>query len=192
VYHDQSKATVLIPITFFSLAATTVWSYLTNLIDFGFDTIVDIIEYAPIPLLLNIAFAVFCVLAALDALKGLARKKFLFIALALGGLIASFSLTDVLCSPLVKNFKGFLFNFFVLFAGVVASIALYAAWFFFVFKSGLTSKEPLYAPIQKSASNFQKQSDPAQELKDLNEKYVLGEITEEEYNARRAEIISRI
>lgn len=187
VYHDQSKATELIPLTFAALAAAPIWRYMTDVLSYGFE-----VRFAPLSLMSDIAIAVLFVLATLDAMKGFSQKIFLLIALTFEVLMNAFSLLnalDLLFST-SDNSKLTLYLIFVSIGSIAASVALYATWFVFVFKNGLT-KTPVFPPIEKPLFSLPRQNDPARELKALNEKYSRGEISEEEYKARREEIINK-
>ena len=143
--------------------------------------IIDIIFY--------LAIAISFGLATYSSLKRFNKKIFLIIATSIGLLIEALSIIDYL-----KSFRWFLENelylyLFTWIIGIAGTIALYIALLLF----GLKNRIP--AIVSTSPEKEKKKAEnltPEQALRMLKDKLNFGMITEEEYQAQRADIISKL
>jgi uncharacterized membrane protein len=180
-FHNEFKATVLVPVIFGLIAFEPLYYFVENLI-YGYgiyfrDLIFDI------PLI--VAFA----LATINALKGFSKKAFLIIAIVVGLLVEFWSIIDLFQS-IERYFEDELYLFlFTWSIGILGTIALYVSLLLF----GLKNRIPAIISVspEKEKKNAEKMT-PEQSLRLLKEKLDLGMITEEEYKAQRTEIINNL
>jgi uncharacterized membrane protein len=178
-FHKEFKATVVVPVIFASIAIVPLLSLIINIINgHGFSGII-------VYLITPITFA----LATISALKGLSNKIFIVIPTVVGLVLNLLSLNGTFSNfSYYINYGMFLYIFTVP-ASIIASSALYVALLIF----GLKNRIPTILSVspEEEKKNAEKTT-PEQALKILKDKFELGMITEEEYQAQRAEIISKL
>ena len=178
-FHNEFRATIIVPIIFASIAALPLLSIINNII-YG---------YAFSGIIMNLITPIAFALATISALKGLSNKTFIIIptvaglALNLLSLIGTFSNFSYYIS-----FGMFLYVFTVP-ASIICASALYVALLIF----GLKNRIPTILSVspEEEKKNAEKLS-PEQALRILKDKLELGMITEEDYQAQRADIISKL
>ena len=180
-FHNEFKATVLVPVIFGLIAFAPLY-YFVDFLFLGYgiyfrDLIFDI------PLI--VAFA----LATINALKGFSKKAFLIIAIVVGLLLEFMSIIE-----LFQSIEWYLEDELYLYLftrpiSILGTIALYVSLLLF----GLKNRIPAIISVspEKEKKNAEKMT-PEQSLRLLNDKLELGMITEEEYKAQRAEIINNL
>jgi uncharacterized membrane protein len=178
-FHKEFKATVVIPVIFASIAIVPLLSLISNIINgYGFSGII-------INLITPITFS----LGTISALKGLSNKTFIVIPTVAGLVLNLLSLIGTFFNfSYYISYSMFLYIFTVP-ASIIASSALYVALLIF----GLKNRIPTILSVspEEEKKNAEKTT-PEQALKILKDKFELGMITEEEYQAQRAEIISKL
>lgn len=139
--------------------------------------------------LLELLVAVAFILLTISTLKGFSKKAFVIVAVACGILRELFYVYNFINSiHFYMAYKWYLF-LIVYPLGYIGSILFYIAILIF----GLKSKMPSIITVspEREKKNAKKMS-PEQSLRMLNDKLALGMITEEEYQAQRAEIIDEL
>lgn len=194
VFHKNLKATALVPAVFAAMALQPIWdlfliivisrfSYIRYLLDYGmlFNAVKVFVYSCVVPFI----EAAFYSLAAISALKGIKTKKFAVIAMAIG-------IFTRLWYIIFSNLRMFFYADSRLYAfGLtidnIAFIILYASVLFFSVKYTIP-------PILKTGVREKKihVDTPEEELEQLKKKFECGVINEETYNAKRAEIISKL
>ncbi len=193
-FHSKLKATVLIPIIFsiFVLCAIDDVLYLSLHMDISTVYFTYYISFLPygINCILPMAGLVCSILAVISALKGFNKKIFIIISMSL----------LLLCETLI-SFEIFIYDIealiehslylYILTTPLhsIGRISLYITLLLF----GLKSKIPAILSVspEKGKAKADKMN-PEQALKNLKDKLDLGIITEEKYQAQRAEIISKL
>ncbi len=180
-FHNNYKATICVPITFGLVAFYPIfYTVVYALRGWGIyfrDLIFDI------PIIITFA------LLTISALKGMSKKVFVIIATVCGLLVEAYSIINLFNSIewyIEDEVYLYLFTWPV---GIVGAILFYVAILLF----GLNNRIPSIIAIspEKEKKNAEKMS-PEQSLRLLKDKLELGMITEEEYQAQRAEIISKL
>lgn len=176
VFHKNLKATALVPAVFAAMALQPICDLFFNIVinrTFAYSLVVTFIE------------AAFYSLAAISALKGLETKKFAVIAMAIGICIRLWYI-------IFSNLRMFFYADLRLYVfGItidnIAFIILCASVLFFSVKYTIP-------PILKTGVREKKihVDTPEEELEQLKKKFECGVINEETYNAKRAEIISKL
>lgn len=179
-FHREFKATIIVPIIFGLLAIHPLYSCIENIF-----FIHSLYMYFIFDVVIIVVFA----LAAVNAKRGFPKKIFLIIAVVVGLSVEFFSIIrtfQVIEWYLEKKVYLYLFSLLIRFVGMVA---LYIALLLF----GLKNRMPVILSIfpQKEKKIAEKLS-PEQALRLLNDKLDFGMITEEEYQAQRNEIISKL
>lgn len=139
--------------------------------------------------LLELLVAVAFILLTISTLKGFSKKAFVIVAVACGILRELFYGYSFINSiHFYMAHKAYLY-LIVYPLGYIGSILFYVAILIF----GLKSKMPSIITVspEREKKNAKKMS-PEQSLRMLNDKLALGMITEEEYQAQRAEIIDEL
>ena len=183
-FYAKLKATILVPFIWglLSLESLAVLSY-----DFYFGGYFNLLFFAA------------CILALISSLKGFSKKALIKIAMSayllyvVLSLICTVSFMDsyiggdtyLLLSLLLPT----LINIIGSSALYIGSNALYIALFLFCLKNKIPS---VLSPYSKKRKAGAEKMDPEQELKLLKDKLDLDMISEEEYQAQRAEIISKL
>lgn len=180
-FHNEFKATVLVPVIFGLIAITSLYYCIESLI-YGYSFyLIDIIHH----LLIIPTFA----LATINALKGFSKNIFLIIAIV-AGLIVEFmsiiNLFQAISWYLEKELYLYLFTWPI---SILGTITFYVSLLLFGLKK--TIPAILSVSSEKENTNVEKMS-PEQALRLLKDKLDLGMISEEEYQTQRAEIISKL
>ena len=175
-FYNKAKATILVPIIFGSL----IFEAFRGPVGSGTAIIV----------LLNI---VACIFALISSLIGFKKKIFIKIAISLC-LLFKVLLLIVSVLSLIRYFKimdtiydSWLLSDFSYILGFIGSSALYVALLIFASKNNIPS---ILSPTNNEVSA--EDMSPEQALKLLQCKHDLNIITEEEYQAQRAKIISKL
>lgn len=176
-FYKQFKSDVAIPISLGLIGFNPIYYFIRNVIlGYGFSSILDIL----VDLIIIVSF----VLATISALKGFSKKVYIIIAVACGVLSKFVSLTSFIgCISHYIN-DGLYLYLFTWPLAIIGSVALYIALLLFC----LNNKMPVAIKKEKNTEKMT----PEQSLRYLKEKLELGLITEEEYQAQRAEIISKL
>lgn len=174
-FHNELKATVLIPIVFGLLPISFLIGYTCNLL---------FVHY-----LFVLLIFVACVLAVISILKGFNKKLFVIIPMSLCLLYKVLSIINffqkldwyIECSTYLYVFTYPL--------DIIGSTLLCISLLLF----GVKNKIPPIIALspEKERARVEKMN-PERALKLLRYKFDLGMITEEEYQAQRAEIISKL
>lgn len=162
-FYNEFKATVIVSVIFGLIAVTPLF--------LGFGS-----------LLFDILIIVTFTLAAISALKGFSKKIFLIIAIVAGLFVEFMKAINI-----IWYIKYDLFYFFNHFSYIIGTTTFYIALLLFGLKNripALLSTSPEKKPSGKA--------DPEQALRLLKDKLDFGMITEEEYQAQRAEIIRKL
>ncbi len=126
-------------------------------------------------------------LLAINALKGLNKKAYTIIAFSVGCIYQFLSLDSFFTSLSWYIEQELYLYLFTVPMSNIASFSLYFALFLF----GVTNRIPALISVN-SRKQMTENLTPEQCLRLLNERFITGEITEEEYRAQRAEIISKL
>lgn len=178
-FYNDFKATFIIPLIFGLIAVTPLTYYIRDII-FKYNIFLGNLHY-------DIFIIVTFVLAAISALKGFSKKIFLIIAITTG-LIVEFLVTINLFKTIswyIEN--GLYYSIFTRSSYIIGTTTFYIALLLFGLKNripALLSTSPKKEPSGKA--------DPEQALMLLKDKLDFGMITEEEYQAQRAEIIRKL
>lgn len=177
-YHNKLKATVLVPIIFGVLAFEILFNFLTGSSRFYYGMI-----FALIQLLVLVA----CILALISALKGFNKKIYVIIAMSVCLLFEALTLVSVFSMMDWYIEDSMYLYIFTSPLSIIGSISFYVALLLFA------TKNRIPAIIAVSAKKKNAESiNPEQALRVLKDKLDFGMITEEEYQAQRAEIISKL
>ncbi len=169
-FHKEFKATILVPITFGLIAFNPLFYYIWNVIasaKFGYYISSSYLIFDAVP------FVTFG-LATFSALKGFNKKIFLLIAIIVGLLEETLSILSA-------------FVYVDKFSWSLGAIAFYIALLLFATKNRI----PTIISVSSKKKSFESMN-PEQALKELKEKLDFGLITEEEYQAQRTELISKL
>ncbi|MBQ4328019.1 MAG: SHOCT domain-containing protein [Clostridia bacterium] len=184
-FHKAFKATILVPVIFGSIAFESVLGIFDQYVHSG-------MYGAPLNfsvLLTDMAIIVAFGLATFSALKGFPKKILPIIAIGVGFLTEVLSLFDFLRSIewyLESNMYLYLFTYPI---SILGAIAFYAALLLFVLKNRIPA---IISVLPKKEKKTSEKKNPEQALKVLRDKLYSGKITEEEYQAKRAEIINNL
>ena len=180
-FYNKLKATILVPVVFGLIAFTPIYYFIENIIS-GYG-------YYGMNLILDIPIVVTFVLATISALKGFYKKVFLIIAIALGLIMEIWSLYSffVILEWILSGAPNL--SLFTMPVAGIGTIAIYISLLLF----GLKNRIPVIisTPPEKEKAKIEKMS-PEKALKLLKDKLDLDMIPEEEYQAQRAEIISKL
>lgn len=187
-FYNKLKATILVPIIFGLFALEFLESSLKFLIiayeDFHAITVI-FFRYYGISLLVFVA----CILALINALKGFNKKGFIIIAMSVCLLYEAESLIRFFSSMYnYIEFSRYLY-LFIWPMSIVGQSSLYIALLLFGLKNKIPSVISLLPEREKARAE---KMNPEQALKLLKDKLDLDMITEEEYQAQRTEIISKL
>lgn len=180
-FHESFKATIFVPIVFGLIAFSPIYNMIKNLImGYGF-----YLSQLIATLLIVVPF----VLATISALKGLSKKSFTITAFVVTLLICASSVIAMFLSTghYLRN-EQYIYLITSL-CNVLGTILFYISLFLFAMNNRIPA---ILAPSpEQEKKNVEKMS-PEQSLRYLKERLDLGMITEEEYQAQRAEIISKL
>lgn len=176
-FHNELKATVLIPIILGLFPLEILISFLFGGGSYSIWLIIDLLIFGA------------CVLAVVSALKGFNKKLFIIIPMSLCllynalSIISFFSIMDYYIEDSMYLYV------FTSPLSIIGSTLLYISLLLF----GVKNKIPSIIALspEKERARAEKMN-PEQALKLLKDKLDLGMITEEEYQAQRAEIISKL
>ena len=205
-FHNKLKATVLVPIIFCILAFETLFNlvnaYLPSLrllqqaayrdyayLFYGYFSKIKISrEHTIILLILQLLIIVSCILALISALKGLNKKIYVIITMSLCLLFKTVLFVAGCSTSLSRyNIENSLYlDFFNISSGIIGSISFYVALLLFAVNNRISSI--IISTKRKSVESLNHE----QALRILKDKLDFGMITEEEYQAQRSEIISKL
>lgn len=176
-FYRQFQADVAIPISLGLIAFKPIYYLINNLIlGYGFSSMLDI--------LVDFIVVVSFTLATISSLKGFSKKIYIIIAVVCGVLSELVSLISFIGYIARYIEDGLYLYLFTWPLAIIGSIALYMALLFF----SLNNKMPVAIKKEKNTEKM----NPEQALRVLKDKLDFGTITEEEYQAKRAEIISKL
>lgn len=180
-FHGQYKGTVLYPIVCGLIAGCPLLS-----------TILDGVRgyglYWP-NILISLAIIVPFTLLTINATKGLNKKVYTIVATSIGLVLQLLSVISMFISMDWYIEEEMYLYLFTVPMGIIGTAALYIALLLF----GLNNRIPALVSLspEKERQKTEKMT-PEQSLRFLKEKLDLGMITEEEYQAQRADIISKL
>lgn len=179
-FYNELKAAAIIPLIFGLIAVTPLTFYIREIILYKHNIYLGNLRY-DIPIIVTFS------LAAISALKGFSKKIFLIIAI-MAGLIVEFAVTI----NMFKNISWFIenglyYSIFTRSSYIIGTITFYIALLLF----DLNNRIPALLSMSPEKESSGK-TDPEQALRLLKDKLDFGMITEEEYQAQRAEIISKL
>jgi uncharacterized membrane protein len=137
--------------------------------------------------LFDVAIAVSFALATINSLKGLPKKRYIIIAVGCGVLSEFMPLISYINSISDRINDGIYLYLFTSPLCIIGRVALYIALLFFCLNNEMSA----VSIKVKREKNTEKMT-PEQLLKYLKKQLDLGTITEEEYQAQRADIISKL
>ena len=182
VFGAKSKASALVPIIFAYISMTSVLS-LVNYIDIYFRHGLS----AKTDFIFSSLIVVFYGAAAVSAIKGFPNKVILIIASSIGFSIKIYSLINTL-----NHFDKYRYIYeWIPYRNIISAtgvIILYATLLIF----GLTNRETKAPLISCDEKNPEQEASPEEKLKLLKNAFDLDILTEEEYQAKRAEIIDKL
>ncbi len=178
-FHEQNKATAIVPVVFGLVAFGELFNIINIIIGYYYSNVLDAI--------LSSALLITFALATYSALNGLSNKLFVLIPTSIGLLV---TLVDVIYS--IQNTiyfieEGMEFFIFTYFAYVASSVLLYITLLLF----GMKYNVPSLMGKNRAPKDI-KLDYIEEELKILNEKLELGIISQEEYQARKMNILDRL
>lgn len=178
-FHGQYKGTVLYPIVCGLIVGYYLLSTIWNVVR-GYGL------YWP-DILISLAIIVAFTLLTINATKGLNKKVYTIVATSIGLVLQLLYVISIFNSMdwYIKN-EMYLFSYLM---DIIGTAALYIALLLF----GLNNRIPALVSLlpEKERQKTEKMT-PEQSLWFLKDKLDLGMITEEEYQAQRAEIISKL
>lgn len=185
-FHNELKATVLIPIILGLFPLEILISFLFGGVSYGIWLIIDLLIFGA------------CVLAVISALKGFNKKLFVIIPMSLCLLCNVLSIISVFSRMYYymeyidyMEYMEYSMYFYVFThsISIIGSTLLYVSLLLFGVKNKIPSIIALSSERERARTE---KMNPEQALKLLKDKLDLGMITEEEYQAQRAEIISKL
>lgn len=180
-FHKEFKATILVPITLGLIAFNYLFYYIESAI-FGYDIYFR-------DLIFDIVIIVAFGLATFGALKGFNKKVFLIIAMVVGLLVEVLSILNIFNAIEWYLEDGLYLYLFTWTIGVLGTIAFYIAILLFALKNRIPA---IISTLPEKEKKNAEKMNPEQALRVLKDKLDFGMITEEEYQAQRAEIISKL
>ena len=180
-FHKNFKATICVPIVFGLIAFAPIYSIIRNLImGYGF-YIADLIS--------NLFIIAPFVLATISALKGFSKKSLTIIAFSISFLLCAFSVISIF-----SNFSYYLRNELYIYmisspCSILGTTSFYISLFLFAMNNRIPA---VLTPSPEQEKKSSEKMSPEQSLRLLKDKLDFGMITEEEYQAQRAEIISKL
>ena len=158
------------------------------------DTIYHLGIHSMLRFLIGFPFLICIIIAVFSSLTKSKNKKFIIIAIAIGILYKVLSVPTIL-SLMIRHLSHgswlFLLSLPCEWAGITG---FYTLFILFCLNSGVADFKPSSKPQKKAQALSQPAMElsPEQQLKALKEKADLGIITQEEYQAQRAQIISKL
>ena len=180
-FHGQYKGTVLYPIVCGLIAGYPLLSTILNVARGYGLYLLDI--------LISLAIIVPFTLLTINATKGLNKKVYTIVATFIGLVLQLLSVISIFNSMDRYIEDEMYLYLFTNPMGIIGTAALYIALLLF----GLNNRIPALVSLspEKERQKTEKMT-PEQSLRFLKDKLDLGMITEEEYQAQRAEIISKL
>lgn len=175
-FHRTGKTPILIAIALGLMAFSALFYYVYYIIYDYYFTWADFAQQ----ILLDLSLVTVLVLAMISAFKGFSNKVLLIIAVAHGVLLELSNLAGYMESFSWYFEEGMLLYPFTNLMNILGILALYAAIALYGMANGRSAEPKAAEPT------------PEQALALLKEKLELGTLTEEEYQAQRAEIISKL
>lgn len=180
-FHKDFKATICVPIVFGLIAFAPIYSIIRNLIiGYGFyfaDLISNLFIIAPF------------VLATISALKGFSKKSFTIIAFSISFLLCVFSIISIFTN-ISYYLRSELYIYLITSpCSILGTISFYISLFLFAMNNRIPA---VLTPSPEQEKKSSEKMSPEQSLRLLKDKLDFGMITEEEYQAQRAEIISKL
>lgn len=188
-FYKKSKGTVLLPVMFGVIAASKFFSLITNVMNvfslenagFNFITLISWV--------ITLVTAILYIVIALDSTKAFKNKAFIIVVAVIAILSFFISLTSFFSSYDMNARYGILPLLLLNMCQILGFALLNVALLIFVF----CNKVPLLVgPSMQHTMLVMNTLSPEQSLQLLKDKYELGIITEEEYQAQRAEIIEKL
>lgn len=179
-FHGQYKGTVLYPIVCGLIAGYPLLYTIWNVVRYGLYWL-----YILISLPIIVPFT----LLTINATKGLNKKVYTIVATSIGLVLQLLFVISIFNSmDWYIEYEMYLYLFTNL-MGIIGTAALYIALLLF----GLNNRIPALVSLspEKERQKTEKMT-PEQSLRFLKDKLDLGMITEEEYQAQRADIISKL
>lgn len=180
-FHKDFKATICVPIVFGLIAFDPIYSIIRNLIigyDFYFAYLIS-----------NLFIIAPFVLATISALKGFSKKSFTIIAFSIIFLDCVLSIIGIF-SDIGYYLRSELYIYLITsLCSILGTISFYISLFLFVMNNRIPAI--LTPSPEHEKKNLEKMS-PEQSLRLLKDKLDFGMISEEEYQAQRADIISKL
>ncbi len=176
-YHNELKATVLVPTIFGVLAFEILFNFLTGSSRF----------YYGIFALIQLFVLIACILALISALKGFNKK--IYVLIAMSGCLLFEALTLVSVFPMMEWYiEGSMYLYiFTSPLSIIGSISFYVALLLFSTKNRI----PAIIAVSVKKKNAESMN-PEQALRVLKDKLEFGMISEEEYQAQRVDIINKL
>ena len=180
-FHGQYKGTVLYPIVCGLIAGYPLLSTIWNVVC-GYS-----LNYLDI--LISLAIIVPFTLLTINATKGLNKKVYTIVATSIGLVLQLLSVISIINAMVWYIEEEMYLYLFTNPMGIIGTAALYIALLLF----GLNNRIPALVSLspEKERQKTEKMT-PEQSLRFLKDKLDLGMITEEEYQAQRADIIRKL
>lgn len=179
-FHKDFKATICVPIVFGLIAFAPIYSIIEILImGYGFyfaDLINLIFITAPF------------VLATISALKGFSKKSFTIIAFSISLLLCVHSIIRIYSNRYYLRSEPYIYLITSL-CSILGTISFYTSLFLFAMNNRIPT---ILTPSPEYEKKNSEKMSPEQSLRLLKDKLDFGMISEEEYQAQRADIISKL
>lgn len=176
-FHKDFKAAICVPIVFGLIAFNPIYNIIGNLImGYGF-----YFEYLISSLLSSAPF----VLAIISALKGFSKKSLTIIAFSVSFIICVLSIISMFSNIGYYLSNELYITLIYSLCGILGTISFYISLFLFAMNNRIPTLLELKNVNPKKMS-------PEQSLKLIKERLDCGIISEEEYQAQRADIISKL
>ena len=138
---------------------------------------------------IDIPFIILGIVALISSLKGMSKKIPIILFTVIGVLGQLYSFVEYFQSITQYIEDGVYLYLFTWPVGILGAISLHIALFILCFKNRIPTLLP---SSSKAEQNVGDGISPEQALRLLKEEFESGTITEEEYQAQRAEIISKL
>ncbi len=179
-FHKDFKAIVCVPIVFVLLAFAPIYGIIRRLImEYGF-------HFADLTIPLTIASFV---LATISALKGFSEKTYTIIAFSIIFLLNLYSIISIF--PIIDFYlRGEFYIYLIASAcGILGTISFNISLFLFAMNNRIPA---ILTPSPEQEKKISEKMSPEQLLRSLKDKLDFGMISEEEYQAQRADIINKL
>lgn len=180
-FHKDFKAAICVPIVFGLIAFNPIYNIISNrIMGYGFH-----FEYLISSLLSSAPF----VLAIISALKGFSKKSLTIIAFSVSFIICVFSIIGIFLNIGYYLSNELYITLITSLCGILGTISFCISLFLFAMNNRIPTL--LTFSSEHENKNPEKMS-PEQSLKLIKDKLDCGIISEEEYQAQRADIISKL